>query len=758
VDLLTAVSDQVALAIDRKRSQEETKRNEKITRTLFSISNAVNTTDNLDELYQSIYNSLNMLIELPNFFICIVDEEKMIMDFPLYIDEYDSDQTVFKTVDYSHDSHYITVDIIKSKKPLFLTESILKKRVDQGQLAGMVPKVWLGVPLIIRSKVIGVMVVQHYHDPDYFKQKDMDLLISVSDQVALALERKQYQEDLKNEIIERKRSTEINKILFAISNAVNTTLDLNELYKQIHVLLNKVIDATNFFIAIVDHNKSTVRFPYYVDQKDEDFETNMAFDLENTLTGMVILKRKPVLMDKKALSEKSATTASWGPPCLIWMGVPLIVRDNVIGVMAVQSYDDPDLYNKKDLEVFASISDQVAIAIDRKRTEDDLRESEKKYKHLFDSAPSGMFEIDFEENRFTEVNDVFCRYSGYLKEELLSMSPYNLFTGPSKRLFKEEYHKALGNEEVSNDIEYDMVGKDGQQLCVILNNDFIYEDSRLKGARVVVHNITERKKIENMIMQSEKMMSVGGLAAGMAHEINNPLAGMIQNSQVIYNRLSKEIPANNDVAQQLGLSMPAVKEYMERRGILTQLTSIHSAGSRAAKIIENMLGFVRKTDSIKAPGKLDEIMERTLALSKNDYNLKKKYDFRNIEIVKEYSPVVPTVTCEESKLQQVFFNIIKNASEAMAQSNESDHSPRIIIRLGQKSDMACIEIEDNGPGIDDETRKRLFEPFFTTKSVDKGTGLGLSVSYFIIVDDHKGKISVESIIGKGTKFTIELPV
>jgi len=413
------------------------------------------------------------------------------------------------------------------------------------------------------------------------------------------------------------------------------------------------------------------------------------------------------------------------------------------------------LEGEKGLKKLIGMQSFVEDITKRKRSEAALHDSEKKYRHLFNNAPAGMYEIDFVKIKFINVNEAMCEYSGYSEDDFLSMNPLDLLTEDSKKLFLAR----LGTDEnISDNVEYNILKKNGQELCVILSSDFIYDNGILKGARVVAHDITERKKIEDMMIQTEKMMSVGGLAAGMAHEINNPLAGMMQNAQVIHNRLSRDFPANEKVATELGSSMAVIKRFMEKRGILKQLDSIHQAGGHAAKIIENMLSFARKSNSIKTEHHLNELIDKTLNLSQNDYNLKKKYDFKQIEISKEYSPDIPAVLCEGSKIQQVIFNLIKNASEAMASENLGNKKSKLILRVYKKQKMACIEIEDNGPGMDHSARKRIFEPFFTTKNVDQGTGLGLSVSYFIIVDDHGGKIEVESVVGKGTKFIIKLPI
>lgn len=145
-------------------------------------------------------------------------------------------------------------------------------------------------------------------------------------------------------------------------------------------------------------------------------------------------------------------------------------------------------------------------------------------------------------------------------------------------------------------------------------------------------------------------------------------------------------------------------------------------------------------------------MDKTIVLASQDYDLKKNYDFRQIRIEREYDPDLPDVPCEESKIQQVFFNILKNGSEAMHERMEKP--PCFFLRIRQRQQMACVEIRDNGPGMDAKTQKKIFEPFFITKGSSSGTGLGLSVSFFIIQQGHNGTFEVTSAPGKGTTFTI----
>ena len=174
---------------------EELKDFEKINYTLYDISNAVHATRNLEELYQSIYDSLNRLMPLPNFYIAIYDNKKKTINFEYFIDEYDDD---FPIIENLEDPCCLTGEVILAGRPLFLKENMLIERTRKNKVAGTVPKIWLGVPLIIQDTVIGAICVQHYSDPGYFSHRHLEILVSISDQIAVAIERKQILNALEN--------------------------------------------------------------------------------------------------------------------------------------------------------------------------------------------------------------------------------------------------------------------------------------------------------------------------------------------------------------------------------------------------------------------------------------------------------------------------------------------------------------------------------------------------------------------------------
>ncbi len=290
----------------------------------------------------------------------------------------------------------------------------------------------------------------------------------------------------------------------------------------------------------------------------------------------------------------------------------------------------------------------------------------------------------------------------------------------------------------------------------LIGKNLAAKNKIIDGAVLRIDNVTQRIYMEEMMVQTEKMQSIGGLAAGMAHEINNPLAGIIQSAQVIRNRIEKDLPANRRTAEETGVDLDKLSLYFKKRQIFSMMDSILNAGRRAADIVSNMLTFSRKSDSVFAPRNIEEILDQTIDILQKDYDLKKDIDFKKIKFIKNYSPDLTEVFCDSGKLQQVFFNILKNGAHALM-SSHMDNQPKFEITIRQEEESVKISIADNGPGMPENIRNRIFEPFFTTKPVGVGTGLGLYVSYFIIVENHKGIITVESQPGEGTKFIIVLP-
>ncbi len=274
------------------------KQSEKLTQTLFKISNAVNTTENLNALYHSIFTSLNELMPLPNFYISLYDKDKNSIFFPFHIDEFDSENNYFLPVDNIDECRLICVDVIKTRKPLFMSEKDCIQRASTDEIVGVVPTVWLGVPLLIRDEVIGTITVQHYSDPDYFTPKDIHLFVAVSDQIALAIDRKRAQETI---LEHQKRLEETVSIRTReLQHTMEELLESENRFRQTIELLPEVVFETdeNFMLTYANQ-KAFELFQYTrediekginaVEVVAETDRDRAATDIRNTISGQTSL-------------------------------------------------------------------------------------------------------------------------------------------------------------------------------------------------------------------------------------------------------------------------------------------------------------------------------------------------------------------------------------------------------------------------------------------------------------------------------------
>ncbi|MDA8136207.1 MAG: ATP-binding protein [Desulfobacteraceae bacterium] len=377
--------------------------------------------------------------------------------------------------------------------------------------------------------------------------------------------------------------------------------------------------------------------------------------------------------------------------------------------------------------------------------------------NIIDSMPSVLVGIDLE-GKITQWNKKAALVTGIPSEEAMGQAVEQVY--PQLAHEMDRVRRAILTRREQCSKKQARTQEKEQRYEDITIYPLIADD--VEGAVIRIDDVTEQIRLEEMMVQSEKMLSVGGLAAGMAHEINNPLAGIIQTAGVMKNRLTDlNMPANQRAAQDIGISMDGIRAFMDKREILSMIEAVNESGRRVAEIVNNMLSFARKADARFSSHDPRQLLDKILELAATEYDLKKQYDFKTIKIVKEYEDHLPMLPCEGAKIQQVILNLLRNGAQAMQEANPGKHAqPCFILRLYTEKTrkMLTMEIEDNGPGMDEAVCKRVFEPFFTTKPPGVGTGLGLSVSYFIITQNHGGTMDVKSVPGKGTTFIIRLPL
>lgn len=367
---------------------------------------------------------------------------------------------------------------------------------------------------------------------------------------------------------------------------------------------------------------------------------------------------------------------------------------------------------------------------DRKQVEEALSRSEERYRTILADVEDAYFEVDFAGNMIF-VDDSTCRLLGYSAKELIGMN-YRSFTAEedAQTVYQAFTHVYRTGEQVKN-LSCRIVRKDGitgfaEAAVFPLQN----REGRIIGFRGVGRDVTERKRAEGERRELEQkaqlashLASVGEMAAGLAHEINNPLTGVIGYAQLL---MQKGIPQD-------------IRNDVER---------INDGAQRVAGIVRRLLTFARQQRLERDYVNINEIIETTLAL--RAYELQTS----GVKVSTYLDPRLPVTTADGGQLQQVFLNLIINAETEMKSANGKGN---LLIRTEAANDTIRISFKDEGPGIAKENLQRVFDPFFTTREKGKGTGLGLSVCHGIITE-HGGSICVESALGKGATFTVELPV
>ncbi|MDF3163229.1 sensor histidine kinase [Pseudomonas proteolytica] len=372
---------------------------------------------------------------------------------------------------------------------------------------------------------------------------------------------------------------------------------------------------------------------------------------------------------------------------------------------------------------------------------------------IIDSMPSALIALD-EQLYVTQWNQEASALSGTRLDQALNQ-PIFLAFEPLKPYLPQL--KATVEQHTVERIERVTWIKDDEPKHYALTF-YPLMGGAGRGVVIRIDDITQRLSLEEMMVQSEKMLSVGGLAAGMAHEINNPLGAILHNVQNIRRRLSTELPKNLEHAEQVGVELETVNRYLQSREVPQLLDGIQQAGARAAKIVTHMLSFSRRSNRQMAPCDLPALIDQAVEIAGNDFDLAIGFDFKGQAIIRQFDPTLGPVPGTANELEQVLLNLLKNAAQAIHLREDDSEPGRIILRTRLNPPWAEIQVEDNGIGMSESVRKRTFEPFFTTKEIGQGTGLGLSVSYFIITNNHKGQMEVHSTLGQGTCFTLRLPL
>jgi PAS domain S-box-containing protein len=374
---------------------------------------------------------------------------------------------------------------------------------------------------------------------------------------------------------------------------------------------------------------------------------------------------------------------------------------------------------------------------------------------LIDSMPSVIIALDLNQ-KILQWNKEAEKITGKASIDVIGSSLEKAYPELNREIKKIKHYHDLLQQSIHFRFKQKMA-LSTKTLDVMIYP--IFNEQQIEQSKVIrIDDVTEKLRIDETLVQTEKMLSLGGLAAGMAHEINNPLGAIMQSTQNIKRRLSHDLIRNKSIAEASNISLDKVLNYIEAQKINHFLDGILVSGKRAAEIVGDMLSFARPAAQKSSEIDIIEAIDAAIRLSAKDYNQKKQFDFRNIHLRKNYAPHLGKVMAQKNQMEQVFLNLFINAAQALADNIIKTEPPLIEIIVRKEGKILVIEIIDNGMGMSEAVRKRVFEPFFTTKDEKRGTGLGLSVSYFIITEQLGGQLSVESQLKKGSRFTIRLPI
>ena len=535
-----------------------------------------------------------------------------------------------------------------------------------------------------------------------------------------------------HDISDRRRVEALSSALYRVAEKSSSAHDLHQFFAAVHSIVDELMYARNFYIALYDPSTELLSFPYFVDERDTAPSPKK---LGRGLTDFLLRSGEPLLATPEVLQamENRGEVARNGSRSLDWMGVPLKVNNHTFGALVVQTYSKNIRYGERDKEILTFVARQLASAVEIKRNEQALRRSEARYRSLVQSSVYGIYRSSLE-GRFLDVNPALITMLGYGSAEQV------LLLDPEKDVFLHvEEHTRLIDEFRRtgrlDGIEVKWKRKDASSITVRISGRAVASaDEPADVLEAIAEDVTDRRVLEDQFRQAQKMEAVGRLAGGVAHDFNNLLMVISGYAEVMLASLDQESPLHE------------------------KARSIQQASDRATTLTRQLLAFSRKqllelkvVDVNVIVADMERLLQPLIG--------------ENVELTTKLAPDAGHTRADAGQLEQVLMNLVVNAKDAMPNGgkitvqtqnvtlDENHRGGQTFIRPGN---YLMLSVSDNGTGMDKETQSRIFEPFFTTKEKGKGTGLGLSTVYGI-VKQTGGYVIVQSEEGRGTTFHIYLP-
>jgi len=394
-----------------------------------------------------------------------------------------------------------------------------------------------------------------------------------------------------------------------------------------------------------------------------------------------------------------------------WLLVPFVARGRVTGAMAIQG--ESGRFGTPSLRLLEGLVAQASIALESARVVDLHDDGRRTWQEVVDAISPALCIVD-RGGRIRRANRAFADLVNVPPASLIGR-PWQAFVPPE---WAAELQRALDQQGAGREVDL----RTGERTYAVTAVPITSTD---RSALVLLFDDqTERRRLQDQLIQSEKMSAIGQLIAGIAHDLNNPLASVVGFADFL-----REVPH----------VPPALRE---------PLAVIQEEAERASNIVKNLLGFARKQEHQRRPTALRPLLDATFVLLRNLFMA------HRVEAQIEIEPDLPSPDIEPNQIQQVFVNLLNNAAQAIASTGRPGH---ILVRGRRWLDGVAIDVVDDGPGMSEALAAQVFEPFFTTKPEGEGTGLGLSISQGIL-REHGGRIMLSTEEGRGSTFTVQLPL
>lgn len=519
-----------------------------------------------------------------------------------------------------------------------------------------------------------------------------------------------------HDVTARRRGELLREFFVRVTQAAGEAQSLQALLAQVHRELQVLLPAENFYVALWDGRGPEILFPYFVDEKDAPPEPRPP---RRGLTEYVIRTGRPLLLgpEEDARLVAAGEVELMGSPAVSWMGAPLKVAGKTLGCIVVQSYDPNVRYFPEDLEVLSLAAREVAQVLHRFELQQQLAEAAAKFQALVDLSPDAI--MIHQDGVIKFANPAAARLWGAQEPaELVGRPALDLVAPSFRETVKARVRAGLEEGKPAPPLVEEFLRLDGTVFRAEAAAAPLLYQGR-PAMEVVIRDVSQREKAEQLLREAQKMEAIGALAGGIAHDFNNLLQAF---SALLFSLKSKLADA------------PVGQELQTLEGLV----------QRGASLTRQLLLFARREISRCEALDLNELVRAR-------EELLRRLLPANINVILRLSPQPVVVEADPSQLNQVLLNLVVNARDAMPEGGTLE------LRVERRGDEALLAVSDTGCGIPEGVLPRIFEPFFSTKGPEKGTGLGLAVVHGIVTQ-HGGRVEVASTVGRGSTFTVVLPM